>query len=320
MHQIFHAITRQEIWFERTEIDTCKLRLRCRLEALNNSKSSFCLDDLICDYDAIRVERPFNHSSTIPFGRIRILGDVFANGDIDLRCGLFRCIGQDSFHHLITVFALETFGIDHDSKCLPDPLRDRARNMHRREIRCNCICYGFVKKLQDNIFDGSTFENRLTTSIEISALNFHWFVVIQDALTHLKVSFFNFALSLLDCTREHWRFDRIAFFHSHSTEHVECCSSCEHLHQIIVKCEIETRLPLITLPTRTASKLVVNSATLVSFRSDNMQSAEFIDGWEEFQAVNAPSSLIEFRFQSCIRHRLDLLRWQITRFGDPVLQ
>ena len=58
----------------------------------------------------------------------------------------------------------------------------------------------------------------------------------------------------------------------------------------------------------------------MSFRSDDVKSAEFVDGWEEFQAVNAPSSLIKFRFQCCIGHRLDLLRRQVTRFGDPVLQ
>ena len=99
-------------------------------------------------------------------------------------------------------------------------------------------------------------------------------VIIDHVFTDIEVVAFNLCLCLLDEARDHAALQRHIFFHAHhfhDFRHAVCCKAAQ---QFVVESEEETRLTRVALAPRTTTQLVVDTAGLVAFGADDVQTSQ----------------------------------------------
>ena len=110
--------------------------------------------------------------------------------------------------------------------------------------------------------------------VDHHALTVHHLVVLEDVLANLRVERFHLGLGAGNGPRDHLRLDR------HIVGHVEPREKCVHhaavepQHQLVLQREVETRLPWISLSSRSSAQLVVDASGLVTFGTQHVEPAE----------------------------------------------
>ena len=82
-------------------------------------------------------------------------------------------------------------------------------------------------------------------------------------------------LGLFNRVGHHAMLDRFSFLHSEVLHDVAHPVGCKNTHKVIFQGEIEPRVTRITLATGSAPKLIVDSATFMSFRCNHVQATCF---------------------------------------------
>ena len=132
--------------------------------------------------------------------------------------------------------------------------------MVRSQVGGRVLPDGVLHLFEDAFLDSFAFENRLAHAVERMSLVFHWFVVFEDVLSPLEVSFLHLALRASHRFGEHAGFEDDALLEATAGEDGVDDLAREHLHQVVFQAEEESRRTIVALTACATSKLVVDPA------------------------------------------------------------
>ena len=101
----------------------------------------------------------------------------------------------------------------------------------------------------------------------------HHIVIFNQVFTNIKMIALNPDLRLLNCFIDDGIFDRDIFAHTGPFHKFTNTVTAETPHNIVFQRNIETRAARIALTPGSAAQLVIDTASLVAFRADDMQPA-----------------------------------------------
>ena len=111
--------------------------------------------------------------------------------------------------------------------------------------------------------------------VERLALVVHHLVVLEHLLALVVEEALHLVLGAFQGAGEQAGFDRLVVVHMQAIEHRGQLLARKDAHQLVVEGEEEAGAARIALAASTAAQLVVDSAGVVAFRADHMQSAGF---------------------------------------------
>ena len=131
----------------------------------------------------------------------------------------------------------------------------------------------FSKIFQCCNFEICARENLIAAHVNDLALFVHHFVVLQHVLSNFTVALFNCCLCALDGLRNHLCFDCFIVWKCAPHDPTEC-TCCKEAHEFVIKAEIKTTCAGIALTSRATTQLVVNTAAVMAFSSENIQATD----------------------------------------------
>ncbi len=148
------------------------------------------------------------------------------------------------------------------------PFRGRAANVRLHRV---------VDEMTDLFVQVGPFENLPTFLVDDGALLVHHLVILQDVLADLEVLAFDLCLRGTNRTGDNLRFDRHVLGNVEPVHDALDGRGVEQPHEVVAQRQVEPGLPAVALPTGASTQLVVDTAGLVAFGTQDVQSAEFQD-------------------------------------------
>ncbi len=145
--------------------------------------------------------------------------------------------------------------------------------------------------LLDHLFDiipeGLPLENLLPLFVDDLTLAVHDVVILEQMLADIEILSFHTFLGILDRPGDQPVFDRLSLFHADPVHDGGDSLCAENAQEIVFEGKIEPRRPHVSLPSRTAAELVVDTAALVPLGSEDMQPPELRHPLSQFDVRSA---------------------------------
>ena len=112
-----------------------------------------------------------------------------------------------------------------------------------------------------------TFDQAAAHAVHRLALLVHYVVVFDDVFAGSEVLRFDGLLGGRDSLGDHLALDRHIFFHAEPQHQVLHALAAKDAHQIILQRQVKASRPGITLPSRSPTKLIIDTPRIVPFRA-----------------------------------------------------